>query len=64
MRPKLYRLVSEAIDEGVAFGVRRFFKHRDLEHLSDAHREELAEDIAAEVMNALCERFDFPSDEA
>jgi hypothetical protein len=51
----LYAIISRAVDEGTAYGVRRAFKHTETPDI-----EATIECVSREVMNALCEvlRFD------
>ncbi len=59
----VYGLVSDAVSTGAAFGVRRFFKHRD-DDLSESEIDSLAESVEREVMNEICHYLDFPRREA
>lgn len=54
MKPKVYNLLSLAIEEGIAHGYQRAFKHND-----SPQEQEILNTIHIEVMNALCEYFDF-----
>lgn len=51
---KAYDLICRAIEEGVAFGVNRAFKHTD-----NPDRDEVIDNTVREVMNALCDIIDF-----
>lgn len=58
MKPKEYLILERAVEEGIAHGWRRGFKHQPTdppEGCADAVREALRE----EVLNAICEVFDF-----
>lgn len=51
---RLYKVISRAVEEGVAYGVNRAFKYSDA-----PSRESLQEHIEREVMNTLDEVIDF-----
>ena len=51
---RLYPLVERAVEEGVASGWHRSFKHTDKPSYDDA-----TDTITQAVMNSLCELFDF-----
>lgn len=54
MKPKYYELLSRAIMEGVATGLRRARKHDD-----DPTEESMRDALEMAIMNAICEVFDF-----
>jgi len=54
MRPKTYRLVEMAVQEGVDYGYGRAFKYSDKP--SDSA---IKEEILQAVMTQICEWFDF-----
>ena len=54
MRPRVWEIVSRAVESGVAFGYRRAHKHTPKP--SEDH---VREQIELEVMNALSEVIDF-----
>ena len=56
-RVKLYPLVARAVEEGVAYGIRHYFKHRSTE--DPLNEDALAEHVEREVLNTLCEVLDF-----
>jgi hypothetical protein len=56
---RLHAIISGAVEEGVAMGVRRAFKHTDR-----PTEEALREHVEREVMNALDEVIDFGGDDA
>lgn len=56
MRFNAYKLIARAVEEGVAYGVNRAFKHTD-----NPSVETLRDNIEREVMNALCDILDFES---
>ena len=57
-RVRLWTIVSRAVDEGVAYGLRRVDKYRP-RPLDEATREAIEEHVSREVMNALSEVVDF-----
>ena len=54
LRLRTYTVVSRAVEEGVAYGIQRAYKHTDA-----PERESLQEHLEHEVVNALCEIIDF-----
>jgi hypothetical protein len=57
LRVRAYPVLIEAVEAGVAIGWNRAFKHEDA-----PHADTIREHIEREVLNAICERFDFPAD--
>ena len=53
-----YQIFRAAAEQGVAFGVSRWLKYRD-EPIEDWDREALEEHLVREVLNEICERFEF-----
>jgi len=53
----VYNVVARAVEEGVAYGLRRAYKHVD-----DPSQESIAEHVEREVLNALCEVIRFPEE--
>ena len=51
---KLYNIISRAVEEGVAYGVKRSFKYSDT-----PSQETLEGNIEREVLNSLSEVIDF-----
>lgn len=62
---KVYPLLSETIEGGIKWGLRRVFKHRDKDTitLDELLDETNIETIHNCVMVEVCERFDFPEPE-
>jgi hypothetical protein len=56
MRAKEYRVMMEAVETGVRFGVRRAFKH--VENAPEVSETQM-DTIANEVINSICEWFVF-----
>lgn len=54
LRVRVYPLLEEAVERAVAYGLNRAYKHED-----NPTRETVGEAIRLEVMNELCELFDF-----
>ena len=55
---KVYPVISRAVEEGVACGIRRAYKHID-----NPTEDVLQENIEREVMNALSEVIDYDRSE-
>jgi len=58
LRVKVWNLTSDAIDVGVACGIRRWEKYRDTT-LADTDREALIDHLVRELGNAFADRFVF-----
>ena len=58
MKPNIYRILTDCIDEGIAAALRRMDKHAE-DPLTDAQRDRAAEHLEREIMNAIYEKFDF-----
>jgi hypothetical protein len=56
MRAKEYLVMTEAVNAGVRFGIRRAFKH--VENAPEVTESQM-DAIANEVMNSICEWFEF-----
>lgn len=54
MKVKMYNLISECIERGTLRGYRRAHKH-----LEDPDEVSVVDNIHREIMNELCEYFDF-----
>ena len=59
MKAKEYVVLQMAVESGVKYGVRRAYKHTDATEPTDSQVEE----IIMQVMNSICEWFDFPHGE-
>lgn len=55
MKANEYKVMREAVEAGVRFGVRRAYKHSDREEPTESQQEYIAE----EVLNSICEWFTF-----
>ena len=55
---KQYLVLREAVERGVGFGVSRWLKYRD-EQMEDVDRDALEEQLVREVLNEICEGFEF-----
>jgi len=55
MKTKDYKVLARAVEEGAAYGVRRYFKHRDV---PEGGIEGLADTVAEAVITEVCEWFD------
>lgn len=62
---KAYPLLSETIEGGIKWGLRRVFKYRDKDTITEAELldETIVDTILNCVMVEVCERFDFPEPE-
>ncbi len=54
MKPNTYRVLQEAVETGIAFGLGRSFKHSE-----SPSRDFLHDNLEREIMNAICEWFIF-----
>lgn len=54
MKVKMYNLISECVDRGTSRGYRRAHKHLD-----NPDEVSIVDNIHREIMNELCEYFDF-----
>lgn len=57
-RPNVYTIVSRAIEEGVAYGLRRHDKYAE-RALTPQQCDVLADELSTAILNALCEVIDF-----
>ena len=55
---KRYALLCEVVERGVGFGVSRWLKYRD-DQMDDVDRDALEEQLVQEVLNEICDRFEF-----
>ena len=63
VRVRLYPLVADAVEQGIALGLRRVFKHRSSTTISLDELLERSETIENEVLSGLCELIDFDPEE-
>lgn len=54
MKPRIYTILNNAIEEGCRYGVFRVFKHDD-----DPSPDSIENEVHIAVMNAISEVFDF-----
>jgi hypothetical protein len=54
LRVNIYKVVSEAVEQGVTYGYRRAHKHVD-----NPDEEHMKQELFNGVLNALCEVIDF-----
>ena len=57
MNAKAYNVLRMAVEDGVSYGVRRYYKHRD--GPEESVLVEMSEEIAEHVINEICEWFEF-----
>lgn len=57
MKPKTYQVLAMAVEEGVAYGVSRAYKHSD-----NPSHEYMTNCISDAVLNSICEWFDLDDD--
>jgi len=57
MKPKVYEILSRAVEEGVAHGLQRAYKHDD-----NPTEAAILLAVRDEVMSAICEVFTFGDD--
>ena len=55
VRVNLYRIVDDAVERGIAYGLNRAFKHVDSHTLESFPKD----DLVTNVMNELCETIEF-----
>ena len=55
MTPKIYHLLARCVEEGVALGLARAFKHSET-----PTTDQMVQAIYSAVMNEICEWFNFP----
>lgn len=58
MKANEYKVMREAVEAGVRYGVRRAYKHYDTDPPTEAQQEYIME----EVLNSICEWFTFEGD--
>jgi hypothetical protein len=58
MKVKVYNLISECIERGVEHGYNRAHKH-----VENPDKISIVDNIHREIMNELCEYFDFNNEE-
>ncbi len=56
---KAYPVIERAVEEGIAYGITRVFKHLDSETLSEEGLRLRASELETAVINAICEVADF-----
>jgi hypothetical protein len=59
---RVYDLLSAAVEEGVAVGVRRADKHAD-DPLTDRQRERIIDHVQQDVLGAILDRFDIKGED-
>jgi len=58
VKAKEYEVLRRAVEEGCAYGIRRYYKHRG-SCPTPLAQEEIGAEIADSVVNAICEWFEF-----
>ena len=62
IRCDTYSVLSDCIENGVSFGINRTVKYMTSKHMVDMiekTRGSLTENLEREIMNAICEKFNF-----
>lgn len=54
MKPDIYKLIEKCVEDGVAYGIHRAYKHNDT-----PTPEQIQEKIQQGVMHEICEWFEF-----
>lgn len=54
MKPDIYKLIEKCVDDGVAYGLHRAYKHTD-----KPTAEQIQENIRQAIMYEICEWFQF-----
>lgn len=57
---KPWPVLVQAVEDGVAHGWRRAFKHDSSDEPPDSVRQRVADQITEHVLTEICEAFDFP----
>jgi len=63
VKVRLYPLVQEAVENGVAYGIRRIFKHREERVIDEDQLLDASDAIFEAVMNDLCNLIEFDVEE-
>ena len=58
MKPKIYAILSEAVEIGIRFGYTRAFKYTD-----SPSEQSILDDIHDSVMAEVCQRFTFDNED-
>ncbi len=61
MKPNTYRIITDCLEEGITVALNRMDKHAE-DPLTDAQRDRAAEHLEREIINAICEKFNFEHD--
>jgi hypothetical protein len=54
MKPRMYNIIREAVENGIRYGIRRAHKHTD-----DPSEDLLESEIHSAIMNELDDKFEF-----
>lgn len=61
MKPNTYRILTDCVNEGITVALRRMDKHaKDILTVEQGDR--AAEHLEREIMNAICDKFNFEDD--
>jgi hypothetical protein len=60
MRAKEYLVLERAVEEGMAYGITRVFKHLEHSQITEDELRDASDKLVAAVTNSICEWFDFP----
>ena len=58
MKPKTYEILCRAVEQGVPYGLHRYYKHRD-DLPDELTLDVMADEIIKAVMDEICVWFDF-----
>ena len=61
MKPNTYRIITDCLEEGITVALNRMDKYAE-DPLTDAQRDRAAEHLEREIINAICEKFNFEGD--
>lgn len=62
MKPNTYRIILDCLETGIAVALRRMDKHAD-NPLTEEQRNRAAEHLEREIMDAICDKFNFEDDD-
>ena len=54
MKPDIYKLIEKCVEDGVAYGIHRAYKHND-----NPTPEQIEDKVVPAVMHEICEWFKF-----
>jgi hypothetical protein len=61
MKPNTYRIIVDCLEKGITVALNRMDKHAK-DPLTDTQRDRAAEHLEREIMDAICDKFNFEGD--